>query len=148
MARNTSVGILLLYALTIFVSAVLLFQVQPIISKMILPWFGGSPAVWTTCMLFFQVTLLAGYAYAHGLIRLVRPSRQGIWHAGLLVAALVVGPVIPADSWKPDGQENPVGRILLLLLVTVGPPFFVLSATGPLLQAWFSRLFAGHSPYR
>src|SRR6478609_23559 len=88
-------------AATIFVSAFLLFQVQPIISKMILPWFGGSPAVWTTCVLFFQLVLLAGYAYAHALIRYVPTSRQGIVHGCLLALAILTLPITPTEWWKP-----------------------------------------------
>ena len=101
-----------LYALTILVSAFLLFQVQPVIAKIILPWFGGSAAVWTTCMLFFQVVLLAGYAYAHGLGKL-GARRQAIVHTVLLLAALATLPIMPAESWKPTGEQEPITRILL-----------------------------------
>lgn len=143
-------------ALTILVSAFLLFQVQPIISKKILPWFGGSPAVWTTCVLFFQLVLLAGYAYAHWLIRMVPPRLQGPIHLGVLGLALSTFPITPAgywninpsDLWKPPDGNYPAARILLLLAAKVGAPFFVASTTGPLVQAWFSRLFPGRSPYR
>ena len=128
-------------------SAFLLFQVQPMISKFILPWFGGSPGVWTTCMLFFQIVLFAGYAYAHLLTKLQRRT-QFIVHGVLVIAALICLPISPSDSWKPAGDEDPVGRILLLLLGTVGLPYFVLSTTGPLLQAWFARERFGQVPYR
>ena len=138
----------LLAALTILVSAFLLFQVQPVISKKILPWFGGSPAVWTTAMLFFQVVLLAGYAYAHLLIRYVPPTRQGIVHGILLLLALVSLPITPGEYWKPADGTWPALRILLLLLVKVGPTYFLLSATGPLVQAWYSQVYSGQSPYR
>ncbi len=128
-------------------SAFLLFQVQPLISKFILPWFGGSPGVWTTCMLFFQVVLFGGYAYAHFLTRL--PHRwQGIIHACLIVAALACLPITPNEAWKPMGDEDPAGRILALLLATVGLPYFVLSSTGPLVQVWFTRATNGGSPWR
>src|SRR5687767_3141600 len=130
-------------ALTILVSAFLLFQVQPVISKKILPWFGGSPAVWTTCMLFFQVMLLAGYAYAHVLIRYVPARRQGLIHAGLLVLALFTLPITPGEFWKPTDGSLPAGRILLLLAAKVGAPYFLLSSTGPLVQAWYSQLYPG-----
>jgi hypothetical protein len=136
------------YALTIFLGAFLLFQVQPLIGKYILPWFGGGPGIWTTCMLFFQVALLAGYAYAHLLTRLPKGRVQAIVHLVLLAAALALLPITPAESLKPHGDENPVVRILILLTVTLGAPYFVLSATGPLLQNWFSRTFPGKSPYR
>src|SRR4026208_1388166 len=89
------------FALTIFTGAFLLFQVQPLIGKYILPWFGGSPAVWTTCMLFFQVMLLVGYAYAHGIIRYVPAKGQMLVHLAVLVAALAALPILPGDSWVP-----------------------------------------------
>jgi hypothetical protein len=95
------------FALVIFISAFLLFQVQPLISKFILPWFGGGPAVWTACMLFFQIVLFAGYAYAHLSVKWLSTTRQGIVHAILLVAALAVTipSVAPSSSWKPAGSE-------------------------------------------
>ncbi len=136
------------YALTIFTGAFLLFQVQPLIGKYILPWFGGGPGVWTTCMLFFQIVLLGGYAYAHLVTKLLKPRGQVILHLALLAASLAVQPIMPSESWKPTGTEEPVGRILLLLTVTLGLPYFVLSSTGPLMQQWFSRSNTGVSPYR
>ena len=136
-----------IYALTIFVSAFLLFQVQPIISKAILPWFGGSPAVWTTAMLFFQTLLFFGYAYAHFSQSLRRPVQVGL-HLLLLVAAVAMLPILPGEHWKPADGSDPAGRILFLLAATVGLPYFVLSTTGPLVQAWFSRTNPGRSPYR
>jgi hypothetical protein len=139
---------MLLFALTIFTGAFLLFQVQPLIAKYILPWFGGGPGVWTTCMLFFQLLLLGGYAYAHLISRWLKPRAQAIVHLVLLVSALALLPIIPSDAWKPTGGENPVPRILALLLVTVGLPYFVLSTTGPLMQQWFSRANPSRSPYR
>src|SRR5580704_5301717 len=126
------------YAATIFLSAFLLFQVQPLVSKYVLPWFGGSPAVWTTCMLFFQIVLLAGYAYAHLLVTKLKPRTQMIVHLCLLVTALALLPIIPKDSWKPNPNDQPTVRILLLLASTIGLPYLVLSTTGPLLQAWFA----------
>ncbi|RIK73051.1 MAG: hypothetical protein DCC68_25490 [Planctomycetota bacterium] len=136
------------YALAIFAGAFLVFQVQPVIGRAILPWFGGSPAVWTTCMLFFQVVLLAGYAYAHVLSRFLTAKLQAVVHLALIVAALVALPILPDPSWKPAGGGDPTLRILALLAAHVGLPYFLLSATGPLMQAWFSRAFAGRSPYR
>src|SRR5262245_15665351 len=143
-------------AATIFVSAFLLFQVQPVITKKILPWFGGSPAVWTTCVLFFQLVLLAGYAYAHWLIKYVPPKRQGIVHCTVLLLALLTFPITasgiwnitPSEFWKPGDGSYPAGRILLLLAAKVAAPFFVASTTGPLVQAWFAQLYPGRSPYR
>ncbi|MGE3775601.1 MAG: spermidine synthase [Pirellulaceae bacterium] len=136
------------FALTTLLSAFLVFQVQPVISKTVLPWFGGSPAVWTTCMLFFQVFLFAGYAYAHLLHTHLRLRWQGAVHFGLLAAALTMLPITPPDSWKPTGVEDPTWRILWILAANVGLPYFLLSATGPLLQAWFSQDQRTGSPYR
>lgn len=136
------------YGLTIFLSAFLLFQVQPLIGKMILPWFGGSAAVWTTCMLFFQLVLLLGYFYSHWVVRTLTPSRQSLVHGSLLVISLLLIPISPSLEWKPLGAENPTLRILGLLTVSIGLPYFVLSTTGPLLQAWFARERFGVVPYR
>ncbi len=99
-------------------------------------------------MLFFQLLLLGGYAYAHLTSRWLKPRAQAILHLVLLLSALALLPIIPSDAWKPTGAENPVPRILALLLVTVGLPYFVLSTTGPLIQQWFSRANPGRSPYR
>jgi SAM-dependent methyltransferase len=139
---------MLLYALTILVSAFLLFQIEPIIAKAILPWFGGSANVWTTCLLFFQIVLLLGYLYAHAVVRYLRPKAQAMLHMGLLAASLLVLPVVPAAAWKPIGNEDPIFRILGLLAVTIGVPYFLLSSTGPLVQAWYARRFDGAIPYR
>lgn len=144
-----AIDVMIRHLLTIFLSAFLLFLVQPLIGKYILPWFGGGAGVWTTCLLFFQVVLLVGYAYAHGMIRWLSPRFQAIVHIGLLLAALAFLPIIPSPAWKPQGgAENPTWRILMLLTLCLGPPYVMLSATGPLLQAWFSRTHAGRSPYR
>jgi SAM-dependent methyltransferase len=139
---------MILYALTIVVSAFLLFQVQPVIAKIILPWFGGSAAVWTVCMLFFQMALLLGYLYAHALVRYLKPRTQMLVHAGLLLVSALALPIYPNASWKPMGAADPTLRILGLLAVTVGLPYFLLSTTGPLLQAWYARRFQGAMPYR
>ncbi|MGA2865875.1 MAG: fused MFS/spermidine synthase [Verrucomicrobiota bacterium] len=136
------------YALTIFAGAFLLFQVQPLIGKYILPWFGGGPGVWTACMLFFQVLLLGGYAYAHVSSRRLKPRAQLCVHLALVAAAVALLPIIPGDAWKPRGGGNPTLQILVLLAASLGLPYFVLSATSPLLQQWFSRLHPGRSPYR
>jgi SAM-dependent methyltransferase len=135
-----------LYAATISVSAFLLFLVQPIIAKQILPWFGGSSAVWTTCVFFFQFLLLTGYAYAHALVRYLPGRPQLIVHVALLALSLAVLPIVADAAWKPAGNEDPSFRILGLLAVTVGLPYFLLSTTSPLVQAWYARRV--DSPYR
>ena len=122
------------YAFAIFLSAFLLFQVEPIIARYILPWFGGTPAVWTTCMLFFQVSLLVGYAYAHFLASYLSPRYQALVHLSLVVCSLFFLPITPGEAWKPDGTENPMLAIVLLLVVTIGGPFLLVSASGPLLS--------------
>jgi SAM-dependent methyltransferase len=139
-----------LYALSIFVSAFLLFQVQPVIAKLILPWFGGSASVWITCLLFFQVVLLLGYAYGHWLISRVRPKWQKWTHLVLLAASILALPVIPGDTWRPTGWEDPTLRILGLLAATLGLPYLLLSATSPILQAWYAAVgkTEQRSPYR
>lgn len=136
------------FAVTILTGAFLVFQVQPLVSKAILPWFGGSPAVWTTCMLFFQVVLFGGYLYAHLLSRWLPLKWQSAVHLLIVVIALCSLPILPDAAWKPTGGESPAPRILLLLLVNVGLPYFVLSATGPLMQIWFLHVSGGQSPYR
>ena len=137
-----------LYAITIFLSAFLLFQVQPLIAKIILPWFGGSAAVWSAAMLFFQLLLLAGYAYAHFVIKRLRPKGQLGVHAGLLLASCALLPILPSPSWKPTEAGDPTLRILLLLAATIGLPYFLLSSTSPLLQAWYVRRSGSGMPYR
>ena len=139
---------MLLFALTIFTSAFLLFQVQPLIARFILPWFGGAPTVWTTCMLFFQIVLLLGYLYADLVNRWLRPRSQVILHTILALVALLLLPITPSESWKPTGDESPTLRILLLLMASIGLPYFLLSTTGPLIQAWFARCYPQRSPYR
>jgi SAM-dependent methyltransferase len=137
-----------IYALTIFASAFLLFLVQPIMAKQILPWFGGSAAVWTTCLVFFQFLLLAGYAYSDWTTRKLDAKKQVILHVILLVVSLVSLPITPDAAWKPAGDEDPTWRILGLLTVTIGLPYFLLSTTGPLVQAWFARTFPAGTVYR
>jgi SAM-dependent methyltransferase len=121
--------------------------VQPVIAKQILPWFGGSAGVWTTCMVFFQTILLAGYGYADLTMRL-GARRQAMLHVALLGASLLFLPILASSGWKPQGDEEPIGRILLLLLATIGLPYFLLSSTTPLLQAWYYRRWHAAVPYR
>jgi hypothetical protein len=139
---------MILYASTIFLGAFLLFLVQPIMAKQILPWFGGSAAVWATCMVFFQVTLLAGYAYADLTTRKLRSDTQVRAHFVLLALSLLLLPIIPDAAWKPSGTENPSVRILGLLSVSIGLPYLMLATTSPLIQAWFARRYHGTLPYR
>ena len=137
-----------LYALTIFVSAFLLFLVQPVMAKQILPWFGGSSTVWTTCLVFFQTTLLLGYAYADWVVHRLSPRWQFTLHVLLLLLSCAVLPIIPGAQWKPAGTESPSLLILGLLGASIGLPYLLLATTSPLLQAWFARSFPGRSPYR
>ena len=139
---------MLRYALTIFLGAFLLFLVQPLIGKYILPWFGGGPGVWTACLLFFQTALLAGYAYAHLISTRIPARAQAIVHVAVVVICLGFLPIIPHDSWKPQGETDPTWRILWLLIALIGLPYGVLAATSPLMQAWFSRAYPKRSPYR
>lgn len=139
---------MILYALTIFLSAFLLFQVQPIIAKMILPWFGGGAAVWAACLLFFQSVLLLGYGYSHGIVGRLKPRQQWMLHSAVLALCLLFLPIVPNAAWKPADPSAPVWHILGLLAVTVGLPYFLLSTTGPLIQAWFVRVKPGSTPYR
>src|SRR5688572_10796641 len=136
------------YAATIFLSSFLLFVVQPLIARQILPWFGGTAAVWTTCMLFFQTLLLVGYAYAHAANARLSPRAQAIVHTVLLGLAIAMLPIAPGEIWKPLGTEEPISHILTVLGVTVGLPYLLLASTSPLLQAWFARARPGADPYR
>jgi SAM-dependent methyltransferase len=139
---------MIFYAFAIFLSAFLLFQVQPIIAKVILPWFGGSAAVWSTCMLFFQVVLLLGYVYAHWLYHRVRGRGQAWLHCALLAASLIALPILPDPRWRTAAAGDPSWRILALLALTIGLPYFLLSSTSPLLQAWYARTHKRAMPYR
>ena len=138
----------LLYAVTIFASGFLLFIVQPLIARQILPWFGGSAGVWTTCLMFFQLVLVAGYAYSNWTTRRLSPRAQAGLHIGLLVASVMSLPIVASPGWKPAGEGEPTWRILGLLLATIGLPYFVLCTTGPLVQAWFARAFPDRKVYR
>lgn len=148
---------MLAYALTVFLGAFLLFQVQPIIGKFLLPWFGGAPAVWTTCMLFFQLLLLGGYLYAHAIVRHSTPRGARTLHTALLVSALLLmlllavlggSPLLPPAAWKPVRGDAPVITIFLLLCASVGLCYFLLSTTGPLMQAWAARSHPRTRVYR
>jgi hypothetical protein len=149
--------IAMVFALTSFLSAFLLFQVQLIVSKYILPWFGGSAAVWTTSMLVFQILLLGGYAYSHLVSKRLSPRAQTNLHLGLLAAVLLLvsaqsliwpSAITPGPSWKPLNSASPVREVAVILLLAAGLPFFVLSATSPLLQRWFARAGGAARTYR
>jgi len=145
-----------LFAAVVGLGAFLLFEVQLVLGKQLLPWFGGASAVWTTCLLFFQAALLAGYAWAHFLADRLSPRRQRDAHLALLGAALALllwrafawpSPITPGEWAKPGSPDAPIAAILALLASTIGLPFVVLAATSPLLQAWFARLRPGQSPF-
>ena len=144
------------FAVCIFLSAFLLFQIQPIISKTLLPWFGGTQAVWSSAMLFFEIALTGGYAYANWLVKRKKTRQQTIVHLILLGISVCLvlylwiiwpSPITPAESWKPDNNTSPILYIFLLLTISVGLPFFVLSTNSPLMQSWFHRKNPGQSPY-
>ncbi len=138
----------ILCACTVFLSAFLLFQIQPMIAKIILPWFGGVSAVWSTCMLFFQTVLLVGYIYAHWIQGRFSARRQALVHSTVLALSLLALPIFADPSWKPTPADSPSLRILGLLSVTVGLPYFVVSTTSSLVQAWYARTHRGAIPYR
>ena len=143
-----------LFAVTVFLSAFLLFQIQPIVAKMILPWFGGSSSVWSVCLVFFQVELLIGYAYVHWLHEKVAARRQPLVHGVLLLLSVLMLPVAADPEWK-GSTLAPGLSVLAVLAIAVGAPYLMLSTTGPLMQTWYARSFAGSSsvsgdarPYR
>lgn len=133
-----------LHALTIFLSAFLLFLVQPMIAKWILPWYGGGPAIWTTCLVFFQAMLFAGYAGAYAAEQFLPAGGR----TALLLALIALALAVPLAPERPGGEGLPVASILQLLMIHVGLPFLVLSTTSPLVQAWHARAFPEGSPYR
>ena len=137
-----------MFAIALTLSSFLLFLVQPLIAKVILPWFGGSPSLWTVCMLFFQSALLGGYAYAHVLVTRVPLRLQPAIHIMFAILAVLLLPPVPGSEWKPIGAVEPTGEVLRLLFSVVGLPYFVLAASAPLLQSWFAKANPGKSPYR
>jgi hypothetical protein len=141
--------VLALFSLTALTSAFLLFWVEPLFAKMVLPLLGGSPAVWNTCLMFFQAMLLLGYLYAHVSSRYLDPRRQAIAHVGLLALALLSLPVVIPSAWTPPASGNVIPWLLRLLAVGVGAPFLMLAATAPLLQRWLSSVDhpASENPY-
>ncbi|MGB9467604.1 MAG: fused MFS/spermidine synthase [Candidatus Acidiferrum sp.] len=137
----------LLFAATIFLGSFLLFLIEPLFAKLILPWFGGSAAVWATCLVFFQTALLLGYLYADATTRRLAPKRQSALHLGLLLVSLLWLPIAPQIFWRSHVTIDPAWRILGLLTFSIGLPFVLLSATSPLLQTWYARGGSGRSPY-
>jgi hypothetical protein len=138
----------MLFAWTAFCSSLLLFLVQPMIAKAILPWFGGSAGVWTTAVIFFQVFLLIGYAYAYWTTRHLKPMSQMVVHWALLVASLFALPISLSHRWKLEGSVAPSVQVLAILISSVGLPYFLLSSTGPLIQVWRSRIAGTPLAYR
>jgi len=126
-----------LFSITLLVGSFLLFLIQPMFARMILPTLGGTPAVWNTCMVFFQACLLAGYAYAHGMSTKLPRRPQVILHAMILLLPLIVLPVaLPGRT--PPAESNPIPWLLMVLALAVGLPFVVVSTGGPLMQKWFA----------
>ena len=138
---------MVIYAVTVVVGACLLFLVQPLTAKIILPWFGGASAVWSAALMFFQVCVLGGYSYAHWLTTHFQPRLQSAIHGLLLIGACALMPIMPAESWRPTTTSDPTVQILLLLAATVGLPSLLLSATSPLLQVWYMRRTGSDVPY-
>ena len=138
-----------LFTATTFVGATLLFLVQPLFAKMVLPLLGGSPSVWNTALVFFQAALLAGYGYAHWLMRRFGQRSQLVVHVCVLATAALVLPIGVAPGWRPPADTPPTVWLLGLLSVSVGAPFFAVSATAPLIQRWFARTGHphAHDPY-
>ncbi len=130
------------FTATVFLGAALLFLIQPMFARMVLPLLGGSPSVWNTAMVFFQAVLLAGYGYVHWSSARLATRRQLLLHIALIATPLLVLPIAIPQGWSPPADRNPVAWLLLVLTFSVGLPFFVVSTTGPLLQKWFAR--TGH----
>ena len=145
---TTATRLMVVYAATTFLSAFLLFQVQPILGGFLLPWFGGGPGVWTACMLFFQLLLLGGYVYAHLLGRVQTVRRQALIHLAVIMLTLLALPILPDPASRPTGAETPTASILLLLAITAGGPYAMLAASSPLLASWYRRALPGGAPYR
>ncbi len=144
-----------LFSVSVFLGAFLLFQIQPLIGKYFLPWFGGAAAVWTTCLMFFQLLLLGGYAYAHALQRFA-PRRQVVIHHSLLILTVLAGvvlcfvwgsPILPSIDWRAEHAGRPTWNVFRLLLISIGAAYFLLSTSASLLQAWFHRVEPTQSPY-
>jgi len=136
------------FAVTIFISSFFIFQIQPVIARFILPWYGGSAAVWTTCLLFFLTMLLAGYSYAYLLSRYLNTKKQAIVHICLIFISLLLLPFTPAESLKPIGTENPSVSLLVTLIYSIGIPYVLIASTNPLYQNWFNIIYPRVNPFR
>jgi hypothetical protein len=139
-AAIRNIAVVALFSLTVFVSAALLFIVQPMFAKMALPLLGGTPAVWNTCMVFFQAVLLIGYGYAHATPALLGLRRQAALHLALFLTTFIALPLAVPTGWSPAVQHSPFLWLLALLLVVLGLPFLVVSTTAPLVQKWFTGI--------
>ncbi len=137
------------FAATLFLSAGLMFLVEPMVAKIVLPRLGGSPAVWSTCLVFFQTVLLLGYSYAHALARLSSRLAQILVHVGLVLPLAALALPLDLGAGAPMPGDSPVVWLLIRLVLTAGPPVFAISATAPLLQSWFAKLDheAARDPY-
>ena len=140
---------LALFTITLFTSSSLLFLIQPMFAKMVLPLLGGTPAVWNTSMVFFQAALLLGYAYSHFGVNRLGLRRQALIHIAIVIGPLLLLPIAVPDGWTPPSEGTPILWLLLLLTVSLGLPFFAVSTTAPLLQKWFANTGhpAGKDPY-
>ena len=137
-ARPATGGIVLLFATTLFLSSLLMFALEPIVAKTVLPILGGTPMVWNTCVLFFQILLLGGYAYAHGVTTWLGSRRSSAAYGVLLLLPFLMLPFAIGPDAQPPADGNPIGWLLLVLAKSIGLPFFALAATAPILQRWFA----------
>lgn len=137
-----------LVATTTFLGAFLLFQVQPLIGSVVTPWFGGTPTVWTTAMLFFQAMLVVGYGFVFAVTRKLSPRLRSMLYIIAAAGGAAMLPILPGLHWKPTPETDPMFGVLALLFACVGAPYFLLATTGPATQEWFARAYANRSPYR
>ncbi len=142
-------SLIFLFAATLFISAALMFVLQPMFGKLLLPWLGGSPAVWNTCMVFYQTILFLGYLYAHLLSTRLSKQRQVLIHSGLILLTFIALPLSLPAEMSPPTDSNPTFWLLKILFLAIGLPFFIVSTTSPLLQKWFAHIghHTSHDPY-
>ena len=146
---ESSLSVIFLFAITLFISASLMFVLQPMFGKILLPFLGGSPAVWNTCMVFYQTILFLGYLYAHTISTRLTEHRQIQIHVAVLIISLIALPLALPENIIPPTESNPTFWLLWMLFAAIGLPFFVVSTTAPLLQKWFSNIghHTSHDPY-